>query len=343
MIDKIKIKLENVLIPNEKRKGYFQFPSSKNSKTVVSVKYMALEENKNTEFIQDDFEEDDKLDSYKIIDEHRMKINIVDYRNKETSTLYIEGSIRKWFYGMNSTQDLTKKDFITCIDKLAKEIGINDNSLWNSTVTKLETGVSIKLKEKHRGLVNCIFHYKDFKKHIHGEYGVEFKGVNYDVIFYDQVRKIFNRKGKKEKSHNKISKNNFILRYEIQGHKVSGMLMFKEKLNTLLKIRSNWKYVGTNLLKVLDKTQFVQVISPEAFITVTKGEKTEMAKFLTFKGMQSIGLENFRVILSQMKSKRKSDFRSDFIETYESFAQMDTEDHKAIFTEKVEKRILRLK
>ena len=339
MIDKIVINLKNVVIPEEKRKGYKSFKAVSKPNTFVRVKYIALSKQKQSEFYDDILHIEDEIETLKEIDKHRVKVMLIDYLNKGTTTLIVEGSIRKWYFGKDRTQDFKRKEFIHAIDSLAYEIGIEDKSIWNAKVTQLETGLTIRMKDKHRGIISCIFDYKNFKKHTFDEYGVEFSGANYDVIFYDQIRKIYNRKEKKEKTHDKVTKNNFFLRYEIQGHKVSGMDMFNPRLNTLLKIRSNWKYIGENLLNTLNTVMFVNIIDPETYVEVKNGEKKSLSKFLVLKGLQFIGLENFRILVKQMKSKKKPDFKKYFIKVYEDFENKKKENYKDIFTEKLIKKI----
>ena len=339
MIDKIKIMLENTYIADEKRMGYKQYKAVKKPNTFVNVKYIPLDKNKHDSFFEDNENEEDDIKSIKEIKEHRIKIILIDYLDENKTKLIIEGSIRKWHFGIDRTQDLKKSEFIYCIDKIAQEIGIEDKSLWNATVTQLETGVTIRMKDEHRGIVNCIFDYQAFQKNTFGQFGVEFSGANYDVIFYDQIRRIYNRSDKKERQYKKLTENNFFLRYEIQGHKVSGMEMFRNNFDTLLKIRSNWKSVAENLVLTLEEVKFVNVISPDLYVELKQGEKKQMTNYLTFKGLQSIGLENFRILLQQMKSRKKSTFKGDFIELYEQFSEKDKKEYKKIFTRKLEQKL----
>ena len=234
---------------------------------------------------------------------------------------------------------MNKKDFIEVVRFLANDIGISENKLWNAKVTKLETGVTIKLRDEHRAIFNCIFGYKAFRKNIYDNTGVEFKGENYDLIFYDMLRNIFNKKDKLERSYRKLSKNNFFLRYEIQGHKVSGMDMFKNKSNTLLKLKSNWKYLGQNLLDTLDKVEFVDVISPDTYMDIKGGTKKQMSHYLIYKGIKKIGLENVRQLIEQMNPKKRAEYKKDFIKIYEEHLVKDRRNYEVIFRQKVEKKL----
>lgn len=135
----------------------------------------------------------------------------------------IIGSIRKWYFGINSRQDLSLKKYKKCIRALAKIAGVPVIQIWDATVTQLEIGVTPLLKPKDRSIFHCIYDYKNMPKNIFDKNGVEFKSSNYDVIFYDMLRRMYNRKDKKQELYKKIAKNNFLLRYEIQAHKVSGV------------------------------------------------------------------------------------------------------------------------
>lgn len=339
MIDKIKIMLEDTFIADEKRKGYKQYKAVRKPNVFVNVKYIPLDKNKHDPFFEDNEDEEDDIKSIKEIENHRIKVMLIDDLEKQTTKLIIEGNLRKWHFGIDATQDLKKSEFIYCIDKIAQQIGIEDKSLWNAKVTQLETGVTIRMKDEHRGIVNCIFDYHAFQKNTFGQFGVEFTGVNFDIIFYAQIRRIYNRRGKLKRQYDKLTKNNFFLRYEIQGHKVSGMEMFKNNLDTLLKIRSNWKYAAENLLLTLEEVTFVNVISPDLYVELKQGEKKQMTNFLTFKGLQDIRLENFRILIQQMKSRKKSTFKGDFIKLYEQFSEKDKKEYKKIFTLKLEQKL----
>jgi len=339
MLDKIKIILDNTYVSDENRRGYKQYKGIRNPNKIVNVKYIPLDKNKHDAFFENNVDEEEDLQSVKEIEKHRIKVILIDDTNKHTTKLIVEGSIRKWYFGIDATQDLKRNEFIHCIDSISRIIGLEDKSLWNAKITQLETGVTIRMKDEHRGIVNCIFDYQAFQKNTFGQYGVEFKGANYDVIFYDQIRKIYNHRDKKERQYKKLTNNNFFLRYEIQGHKVSGMDMFKDKLDTLLKVRSNWKYIAENLLLTLDEVTFVNTISPDLYVELKKGGKKEMSRFLTYKGLQEIGLENFRILLEQMKSRKKSAFKKDFVELYNDFSEKDKKDYKKIFSRKLEQKL----
>ncbi|MFC7356468.1 hypothetical protein ACFQO1_02110 [Jejudonia soesokkakensis] len=326
MVDKIKLILDNIELSNEAFGKFKFFSTAKNDKRIKVFK----------RFIKNDSRLNIEYKEYKI------SLTLLSNEKLSNNKLIIEGNFRKWYFGTDNISDLNKKKFCNVVSQVAKKIGIEQNVLWNARVTKLETGVTVKLKEKHRGIVNCIFSYKNFRKNTYDNSGVEFKGENYDVIFYDMLRRMFNRKHKLERQYKKLTKSNFFFRYEIQVHKVSGVDMFKEKANTLLKIKNNWKYLGQNLITTLDNVKFVDVISPSQFMELKGATKKPMTDYLTYKGIESIGMENLRQLINQMKPKSRPDYRRDFIELYEKQLSEDKEDYESIFKEFIQNRVKEL-
>lgn len=338
MVDKIRMIIEDVELPSN-LKGLYTFyrNQSENNGIVIHKCFLELEKHKElNKALVDDLEEEKQEEVLK-----KYRINLTWFENKKIGRirLKIDGNLRKWYYGLDSSRDLSKKAFVDCIRLLSSKIEVEENKLWNATVTKLETGVTLKLKEKHRGIVNCIFDYKAFDKNIFNTTGVEFKGENYDVIFYDHLRRIYNQKDKREKLYKKIAKNNFLFRYEIQSHKVSGTTMFKNKLNTLLRIKSNWKYIGENLLKTLDIVIFVNILSPEIYSEIKGGTKKQMTKYLIYQGIKKIGVENFRILVEQMNPKKRSQYKKEFLKLYEEFLDVEKKNYEVIFTQKVINKI----
>jgi len=284
-----------------------------------------------------------KKEIQKELDKYKLSVIINENTSLNKSQLIIDGSIRKWFTGADSTRDLTRKEFVKCINRIAQLVGLDDKSIWDAKVTQLETGVTLKFKPKYRGIINCIFDYKSFVKNTFDRYGVEFKSSNYDLIFYDQLRRVYNKKGKKQRIYNKLDKKIFVLRYEIQSHKVSGTPMFEGELDTLYKIKNNWKYIGENLIKTLEKVEIKDILSPEIFIDLINGAKTEMNKYLMYEGIKEIGVENLRTLLSQIKNKKRSEYKKYYLELFDNYQEIEKENYEVILRQKLKKRIKQLK
>lgn len=332
MYDKLKLSLDKIALSEQAFSSFTLFGrAKKNNKIEVYKRYI------NNVSVKQDYEQPDA--EHTSSEKYRIVLTLLRDNEYNKSKLLVEGNLRKWYYGKHNIRDLNKKDFCLSVRMLAKTIGIEENLLWNASVTKLETGVTLKLKEEHRGIVNCIFDYKAFRKNTYDNSGVEFKGENYDVIFYDMLRRVFNQKNKLERTYKKLTKKNFLFRYEIQGHKVSGMDMFKGKANTLLKLKTNWKYIGTNLINTLNQVKFVNTISPMIYLDIKGGNKTQMTNYLTYKGIESIGLENFRQLIEQMNPKKRSEYKKAFLLIHDEHLRKDKENYKSVFTRKLQDKI----
>ncbi len=342
MIDNIKIIIDNVDIDEKnfiKRFKHFHRSTYKRQEKYYFSGFITPDlEGLEEDLFNDNFAKDDKP---------RLKIKLKKDIELDNFTLSIQGSIRKWFYGVRSSQDFTKKKFSKCINDLANLIGIKENEIWRGKITKIETGITLRLKDKHRGMIHDIFKYKNARKNTFSDIGVEFKSANYDVIFYDLVERIFNKgskgKGKNKKStKKKINKNNFLFRYEIQSHKVSGTKMFQDKLNTVYNIERNWDYIGKNLLDTIEEVVFLKNVSIEDYTILKEGTLKTIKEYLIIMGIKKITPTITSNLISKMSNRKKGEFKKNIFQIYEKYEQKTKTDNKIIFVQELKRRIAKL-
>lgn len=348
MIDKIKLRLENAIIGNA---GLDKFGSPSINKNdcnvVVRSRFMYYDKDFNPSDEEITINEEFKHSK------ECLKISLATNLSSATSRLYIRGNIRKWYMTSKSTRDFKRKDFVGAIALLEKELGLTTNTLWNAAVTQIEIGVRLRLKDRHRGLLFCIAHYKNFKKlSIENEFDefkkltvsnetVKFIGEKYSILFYDKIKEVFNHSEMKKTNGKKASKNNFYLRYELQIKSVSHMRpSIKDNISTLLLIRNNWKSLGEILKETLEDIVFVDILSPISYDKIKLGAKTEIKNYLMCEGMKSVGIDNFLNLINVIENKKRGEYRNEILAIYEDYIRTNKKaTYKKYLTRKLGKRI----
>lgn len=224
----------------------------------------------------------------------RTKIPNSGIRNE----LIIHKNIRKEANGEGSSTDITYSKFKKEIQKIADKFEFKFDDVLRARVTQIELGVTVQLKSDMQLIIPCFVAYKKLPEIItFGHTGVTFVGDNYSVSFYDKLKRILDNGEALKKSEirkrlePKLRKNNFLLRFEIKINKVTGFNVgsYKTKMNTVKKILDNWKDLGDLIHKMFENVEFVDFLSPEIEVDLKGRGKTEMNKFLQFKGIQKIG------------------------------------------------------
>lgn len=359
MVDRIKFVVDNAVISEEiLRKKFFEAITNKRtgSKTYLYKNNFSYEDEEESE---EDVLEPKKYTYDKAFKKH-LYIKYVVYKTPKKlpnndylikSELIIHRNIRKDRFGEGKTADLRFINFLKIIEKFIWEFNLDEKSVWNSRVTKLELGATIKLSSKMRGILSCFDSFKDLtEKNIYGDNGIAFIGENFSVSIYDKLKKmekneeLFKSSKNKKKLIEKVSKNNYFLRFEVKIEKVSGFNRhsFKGKINRLKDIRDNWNYLGTALFDMYNDISYIDILSPEVEDSIAGKERKPMNDFLKFKGMQAIGKDRFfNQILPLMKNYKGSlsKFRSEYRNFFNDYERKFRVDYEYQFTSKLEDRI----
>ncbi|WP_128330117.1 hypothetical protein [Apibacter sp. HY039] len=308
MIDRIKIILDNPEFLPEKEKLF------KNYKTPPKWKF--------TRRFRNLFNSEVQLPKGE--KSARLRLFLCTYKDTGKTKLVFNGSIRKWYERKEHRKNLTYNKFIEVISMLEKEIGLVENSLWKAKVTQIEIGVTtgIKLKAEDRNFFLCIGSHKELtQKNSYSNTGVEFIGENYHVIFYDKISHIFCNKNKSLGKN--INENYFVLRYEIQIHKISGVSLFEGKINKLWKIKKYWDEINMELRDSLDHVDYIDVISDEQIKKLKNCGKKELMEYFIFKGMESIGYRRSSVLFKNMTPNNRSLHSKSFKDIYQKHIKDD--------------------
>lgn len=272
-----------------------------------------------------------------------LEINILILEDNEVRVV-ITNSIRKWFFNTEVIGDFNKVEFEECLNLISGKLYVSFDILLNAKVTKVEYGANLSFRDQYRCFYACIYSHFDLKKKcIYGDETIEFKGENRSVIFYDKVTE---QKGKTFKAKNQKKLNDVILllRYEIKVSKMSGAPE-KPLMSYLSDILKNWDKVADLWYKELDKITFVNDMNPKVYDYLKDAKIKPIKDYLIYLGMKNLGLENWRLILSdRVYTKiRKSTIDSQ-LKIYEEFNSMiQEEDFEKLFRVKVQEKVEKLK
>ncbi len=248
---------------------------------------------------------------------------------KDEFTIKFNGSIKKWYFGKNTRQNLTIKQYKECIRLLSDKIGIREVDLLNAEVTQLEVGITLLLKSYFKGIINCFVKHRHFTRevdntsvYLKGKKTKEGKESAFKYKFYDKHLEVnkndtnFLNDLKKMNVQKKFN----CFRFEIVILKVSGVPFYKKKADTLNKILENWEEINYNLIEHISTIHFVDLISDEKTIDIDKLGKRDAQKYTQFKAIKRNGffeeLEKFEL---NNKSTNRSTKVKLFFKNYEYF------------------------
>lgn len=360
MVDRIKFIVDNAEIDPEilKKRFYEGYKDKKTGHTAYTYKNNVVDEDSDKES-KNDSDVDNKYSKYLFVKYIKYKNPIrlpnVDYDIK--NMLIIHRNVRRDYslgkIGVSTLTDLSYVKFEKMINKYAKEFAVEENKFWKARVTKLELGVTLRLKSSMKGILSCFDSFDGLNdKHIYGNDGISFIGENFSVSFYDKIEKmyknneLFTKIKSKKKLKSQMTKDVYYLRFELKIEKVSGFYKgnFHEKINHLKSIRDNWNHLCQSLVQLYSDVKYIDVLSPEIEDTISGEERTPMNNFLKFKGIQSVGKDVFfNQLLPMMKQSQMSKFRSEYRKFYNDYERKFRYGYQEEFKSFLEERIEKLK
>lgn len=266
------------------------------------------------------------------VQKHPLKLLLTADKKTEKFSLSISGSIRKWYYQKNSRKDLKQEEFEGCIRLLSKELCIDEKVLLKGKVTKLELGLTILLKSKFKGIIDCFVKYRNAKRDNKFKTTLYFEFKNYKLVFYEKFSEM--NKGKiLNKGQEKFSKKFDLLRFEISLKKISGTV-YKNKFNTIGKIIDQWEIILKIMEKYISNIVFVDVLSKEKEMESKINDYSSIRDFIFFLGIKSYGLHKFIALFDKViKTNNKSKYLNIFLDTYRRHITDDTDLKAELMTE----------
>lgn len=106
--------------------------------------------------------------------------------DKGAEKVKIEGSIRKWYLGMFSLEDLTAEQFKHSIERIAKILDISMEKLMNGTITQCEIGLNVRTRIPADKVNENVRGYKQYKYYRYNFETVGFLGESIKIKLYDK-------------------------------------------------------------------------------------------------------------------------------------------------------------
>lgn len=110
--------------------------------------------------------------------------------NKGAKKVKIDGSVRKWYLGMFSLDDLTAEQFKHSIERIAEILGISMEKLKSGTITQCEIGLNVRTRIPTEKVNENVQGYKQYKYYRYDFETVGFLGENVTIKLYDKCREL---------------------------------------------------------------------------------------------------------------------------------------------------------
>lgn len=258
--------------------------------------------------------------------------------NSGICRINIMNSMRKWYFYDSFYRDFTKKEFSNCMELISNKINVPLEVILESTVTRVEYGGNLNLRESYKCFHNCIYSHKDLPKKVtySGE-TLKFHGENKKVIFYDKITEHKNKDKITAEVQKALNKKALSLRYEISKTKiVKGDLEYKY-MKRLGNIIEYWDNIADLWYNELDKIIFVNNMSPKIYDYLKDTQIKNMTEFLTYLGLEKLGIENLQTILSDRALlKKRGILNKKYTEIFNKYKNLiEEEDFEYIFRQKV--------
>lgn len=254
--------------------------------------------------------------------------------NDTYSGFTVSGSIRKWYFGKNkASMDFDYNSFRQCIGILSKKLKVKQYDFWESNVTYLEIGGSIKLKRKYDCIIPSMASYPRLGKAQVKNETVYFKARNYELIAYDKLKEVFKGKNFNKRIRDILIKSVFILRFEVKL-KCPSNTPLRDKVKTLNHIKNNWGYLIEYWSNAYQKIELVQIQSPTLILKKEYTTRRELKDYFSVMLLNIIGVDSFyQIINSSVRDKKEE--RDHFTNLLEKFGANTLSDYHGVVKEAV--------
>lgn len=215
------------------------------------------------------------------------------------SDFRIKHSIRKWFFGKKSTNELTVFQFIDCIEKLANTLNLSNEFLMSMKVYKLEFGRTFKLSPSGKRILFNVFEHSGYKDRINRikKGSIYLNGINSGIIIYDKLKELKDTETISRKTYSRLSKKKTLIRMELKIKKISGVEYAKKNFSTLQDIIYNWDLLLGFWKREMLKITYIDFLNEKEFKILSSNSKSNLQQYLILKGVEYLGFDNFLMLL----------------------------------------------
>lgn len=220
-----------------------------------------------------------------------LEINIKYWYGKVT--IDITNSIRKWFYGAQSTRDFNLSDLKSCYKLISKKLSTPYKLFLKARIHNIEIGFNLKFdKSFSSSLLTFMEHRRLKTKNIWGTGTRDFEGENLKLVFYDKLQEMFDHDTISENTYKKISNHFFFLRIEVSFTKISGVEFANIHLRTIKDLLNNFSEIYHYFIKQVRQVTIVDWISPRISDKIATSDNKVFFNWLISLGIDTVGLDN---------------------------------------------------
>lgn len=257
-------------------------------------------------------------------------------KNKNYFGITISGSIRSWYFGLNSVNDFSKSKFDDCISLLSEKLLVTRLHLSNAKIMELIWEAKIGFRKEQGNFMSCIFDHKTLKnKSTLGKTKIKFFG--------NDKKFLITKKNPLLEIANK-AKFDFYVHFQLAFKNISNDNYLVNNARYPKDILKNWDDMVDEWESQMNNLIIVNSFSPEISDYLKNSNMTKMNGYLIYVGIKHYGLENFRQLMTEnLASKKLYEYRQKYIDIYEQFEDLHTPNYRSYFITNVELTAEKLK
>jgi hypothetical protein len=267
--------------------------------------------------------------------------------SKYDDKITVEGSIRKWYFGVNGVQDLSQTQFIEAMQKISFILFNKHNALFDFEIKNLEVGCNVKLPRKYKEASQYFRAYKTFKKITYGNESTKFDSTTYSLIVYNKLAEMINSAKKKGNERNpkplvKIAKFLCFQRFEMSIKKMTKAPTNKLNINTVQGLIENWDKTLEEFEKKITEIVTLKTSNNVAPPLAQFHNITQLKNFLIIQVINLIGAEIVFLWINNLNRDKKT-ARIWLENIYKSCQSMSDKNYEFFLKEQFHKRVDSLK
>ena len=252
--------------------------------------------------------------------------------------LSVDNSLRKWYHGPSSINDLTNTEYVETLELLADKLCLSVEFLREFKTYYIEIGLTRKFDSRFRLFSLCIIdhHYlKDFMR-VNAQ-TVNVSGDNLALRCYDKGLDL--KKKNKPQNLLKFINNECLIRSEVRINKVSGVDFVYKNLRTLNDLDVNFEKAFDYLYKQLQYFKFIDCISPKIvdYLATSRGSNAdnknknkELHELIQFQGIDVLKMDRVRVLANEF-AKKPSSIINKYGEIEARFRELQQPSYRRLF------------
>ena len=253
------------------------------------------------------------------------------------------GSIRKWYYGATSLEDLTKKDLEKAWRKVATRLGISFDCLRTFEMSMIEIGQNVPLDMTCTEMIHRIrsFRSKCYELNDSRPTCRKFSSNSFIAKCYDKIAEINKENRNALIRHPEFYQGKNVLRIEFTlkgGHR---RVLSRLKVGTLGVLLDEYNRV-VNFFWQMSRKFFFDCVGQRPSFRPKRGSVKELTDFLSVLGLASLCHSELDGYIGSLNKEAQRDFRKRLRILHDREREYVTSDYQVEFCEAVKWQIVAL-